>query len=74
MLAMEARTRKKMLRSESAENVERDAGAEKVRKWEFRKKRKKYTIMGWRVRGGNPEGEEVLRWEVKNKSRKKIFR
>lgn len=55
-------------------NVERDAGAEKVRKWEFRKRRKKDMIMGWRVRGGNTRGEEVLMWELKRRSRKKIFR
>ena len=58
----------------SGGNVESDAGAEKVRKWEFRKRRKKYMIMGWRVRvKGNTGGEEVLMWEVKRRIRKKIF-
>ena len=57
-----------------------DAGAESMRKWEFRKRQKKDMIEGWRVRVVHPEkvkgntgGEEVLRWEVRRRSRKNIF-
>ena len=57
----------------SGRTAKGDAGAEKVRKWEFRKRRKKNMIMVWRVRvQDNIGGEEVLRWEVRRRSRKKI--
>jgi len=54
--------------------IEWDQATRKRERGILAKKRKKHTIMGWRVRGSNPEREEVMRWEVQRRSRKKIFR
>ena len=54
--------------------IERDQATRQREREILAKKRKKHTIMGWRVRGSNPEREKVMRWEVQTRSRKKIFR
>jgi len=54
--------------------IEQDKATTKREREILVKKRKKHTIMGWRVRGSNPEREEVMRGEVQRRSGKKIFR
>ena len=44
-----------------------------MRKWEFRKRRKKDIIIGWRARvKGNAGSDEDLRWKVRRRKKKKM--